>query len=257
MSSNLFESVFMHMMVDIITLSMRERIRQLDEMIIPDWLFISNQERIDEQRLHVLAETMHREMENTSERLFRELLSASYEDTEDNEFYDSLIPDWLYQEDNQVTSRINHASSTNYAVNHDYATHFRFDSALNTMRFPAFIPFSRTSFISQPFVQLKTIEKAIDKSKNTECPITYDEIKIGDAYMTCEECKYNFSEVAIMTHLNEKKSCPMCRCDWKDACKYINRHEIHVTEKNKNFLKKFGTINYYDAINNVCTKNKF
>ena len=44
MSSNLFEAVFMNIMVNVITGSMQERIRQTDEMIIPDWMFISNQE---------------------------------------------------------------------------------------------------------------------------------------------------------------------------------------------------------------------
>ena len=250
MSSNLFEAVFMNIMVDVITGSMRERIRQTDEMIIPDWLFISNQERNNEQRLHELAETMHREMENASERLFRDLLSVNHEDNNNEVLNDSLIPEWLFQEEpqqrliSQATSRNSHIGSANYVTINDY-----------TSLYPStFIPFFRSRFVSEPFKQLKTIEKAIDKSKNTECPITYDEIKIGDAYMTCEECKYNFSEVAIMTHLNEKKSCPMCRCDWKDVCKYINRHEIHVTKKNINILKNFDMINYYDAINNACTK---
>jgi len=238
------------MLIDVVTSSMRERIRQSDEMIIPDWMFISDQERNDEQQLHVLAETMHREMENTSERLFRELLSASYEDTEGDEFYDSLIPEWMYQREpqqrdiSQATGRISRIGSANYVTINDYASLYP----------STFIPFFRTRFVSEPFKQLKTIEKAIDKSKNTECPITYDEIKIGDAYMTCEDCKYNFLETAIMKHLNEKRSCPMCRCDWKDACKYINIVQIPITEKNINIFKNIDIINNFDAINNACTK---
>jgi uncharacterized CHY-type Zn-finger protein len=103
-------------------------------------------------------------------------------------------------------------------------------------------------FISEPFVQSKTIVKAINKSKNMECPITYDNIKMGDAYMTCGECKYNFSEDAIMKYLNEKKSCPMCRCGWKDACKYINRIETALTKNSRNVLKNIH------VIDNVCRK---
>lgn len=99
--------------------------------------------------------------------------------------------------------------------------------------------------IYKPFIHSKTVEKVIDKLKNTECPITYDEIKKGDVYMRCTSCKYNFSEPAVMKHLTEKRSCPMCRCVWKDTCKYINK----LSKTAVNFLKNI------DVLKNVFSKN--
>lgn len=70
-----------------------------------------------------------------------------------------------------------------------------------------------------------TKEKLIDEGRNTECPITYEEIKYNDSYLSCDACKYNFSESAILKHLNiRKRECPMCRAEWTNYCKYINKN---------------------------------
>ena len=85
----------------------------------------------------------------------------------------------------------------------------------------------RTFYIrlQKPVSITETKEKPIDK--NNECPITYDEIKEGDAYLSCGSCHYNFGEEAIIKHLNDKygdeRCCPMCRSNWTDYCKHINK----------------------------------
>jgi len=65
--------------------------------------------------------------------------------------------------------------------------------------------------------------KPIESTKNTECPITFQSIEYEKAYLTCGQCKYNFSKKAIMKHLESNQICPMCRADWQDYCCYINR----------------------------------
>lgn len=109
---------------------------------------------------------------------------------------------------------------------------FRFVAATNSTPFIPFTVLSRSRFdFSQLFKQSKTIKKAIDNTRNTECPITYEAIKLGDAYMSCGDCKYNFSKKAIMKHLNDKRTCPMCHCDWQDDCKYVNIIPVELRTK--------------------------
>lgn len=80
----------------------------------------------------------------------------------------------------------------------------------------------------------ETKEKLIEIGKNDECPITYESINYGDSYLCCKECKYNFSEQAILKHLNGnsiKKECPMCRSEWKDYCRYINKDSMREKQE--------------------------
>lgn len=81
------------------------------------------------------------------------------------------------------------------------------------------------------------ILKPIDKSKNSECPITFEPIKYGDTYLTCSKCKYNFGEKDIMTHLNTSYNnvCPMCRSTWDDYSVYVNKEQINAEKIKKNF----------------------
>lgn len=71
--------------------------------------------------------------------------------------------------------------------------------------------------------------KIIDTStsKNIDCPITYEPIKYGHAYLNCSTCKYNFSEKAIARYFTNynNKSCPLCRSKWSDFCNYVNKDE--------------------------------
>lgn len=80
------------------------------------------------------------------------------------------------------------------------------------------------------------ILKPIDKSKNSECPITFEPIKYGDTYLTCSKCKYNFGEKDIMTHLNKSYNnvCPMCRSTWDDYSVYVNKEQINAEKIKKN-----------------------
>lgn len=82
-----------------------------------------------------------------------------------------------------------------------------------------------SSFTMTPSKLKPTITniKPINIDKNTECPISYEEIKYGDKYFICTNCKYNFIEQAILTHLTRNKLCPMCRSTWSDYCVYINK----------------------------------
>lgn len=93
-----------------------------------------------------------------------------------------------------------------------------------------------------------TKERIIYYDKNTECPITFEQIKYGDSYLTCKSCNYNFSECAIVKHLNSfsysynKRTCPMCRSEWTDYCLYVNRDLRKETfYKYKNII--FGILN--------------
>ena len=91
-----------------------------------------------------------------------------------------------------------------------------------------------------------TKEQLIYKSKNTECPITLEQIKYNDSYLTCSACKYNFSEEAIVKHLNSKSTnlCPLCRGEWKDYCKYINKD---TKIENLKKLEKLGVFERLEA----------
>jgi hypothetical protein len=261
------ERIFMHAMVDIITGLTRENIRRNnDELIVPNWLF-HNQEEHAEQRLNTFADIVHQIIENRPEGM------------SDQSADNTMIPEWLYhneqrhlpivqENDEPIVEQINRGTNDDIdEINHDV----RYSEINREVRYTSRsvfmpditslgIPFStlfrarilhrfRTRSEPEPFKQSKTIEKHIDKNRNTECPITYDDIKFGDAYMTCSDCKYNFSETAIMKHLNEKQICPMCRCDWKDTCKYINKVVIPDELMAKNIIKKLP------SIKNACKKD--
>jgi hypothetical protein len=262
MSTNSVERIFVHAMVDIITGLTQEITRlQNDELIIPNWLF-DNQE----QRINTFADILHQIIENRPE--------GRSDQSADN----IMIPEWLYHNehrhlpivqeinDEPIVQQINRGTNDeNDEINREvrYRPRFRYISARSVWMPDTTslgIPFStlfrtrilhrfRTRFEPEPFKQSKTIEKHIDKNRNTECPITYDDIKFGDAYMSCSDCKYNFSETAIMKHLNEKKICPMCRCDWKDTCKYINKVVIPHDLMTKKIIKNLP------SIENACKKD--
>jgi len=97
-----------------------------------------------------------------------------------------------------------------------------------------------------------TKEKLIDEGRNTECPIAYEEIKYGDSYLSCDTCKYNFSESAILKHLNEsrKRDCPMCRAEWKNYCKYINKDFQREMKELKNIFDSFENKNLIENYTN-------
>lgn len=75
-------------------------------------------------------------------------------------------------------------------------------------------------------------------TKNDECPISYEMIKINDIYVECKQCKYSFSEEAIKTHLHNFNTCPMCRKQWKFP---IIRHR-NITKRSNLYLKIIAII---------------
>lgn len=98
--------------------------------------------------------------------------------------------------------------------------------------------FSCTCGICIPSPKFKTMVKAIDKNKNTECPITYDTIEQNQEYLCCDECRYNFTVDAVLKYWKSNsniRKCPMCRSKWTDYCKYIN---IDIDLKEKKELEK-------------------
>jgi hypothetical protein len=63
----------------------------------------------------------------------------------------------------------------------------------------------------------------LETDRNIECPISLEIIKLDDQYCRCVQCKYNFSKNALISAFKNKRSCPMCRSDWKDKIVYINK----------------------------------
>lgn len=101
----------------------------------------------------------------------------------------------------------------------------------------------------EPVKITETKEKLVETGKNDECPITYEQISYGDAYLCCSECKYNFSEEAILKHLNgnsTKRECPMCRTEWKDYCKYINKDSLREKQELLRTLTNTDKFNVFD-----------
>lgn len=66
----------------------------------------------------------------------------------------------------------------------------------------------------------KPIIKLINGSST--CPISFEEIGIGDKYLVCHQCNNNFSEVEIKKWIESKQTCPTCRVDWNNYQIYIN-----------------------------------
>lgn len=120
--------------------------------------------------------------------------------------------------------------------------------------FENYMRFGRVPELPDVKIELKeNKEKSIDPDRNTECPITYDTINTDDAYLTCAECKYNFTVDAIVKHLNSRdcKDCPMCRKKWSDYCTYIN---IEPEVERKKVAEKCRII--YDYAKNDLKNDK-
>jgi hypothetical protein len=86
---------------------------------------------------------------------------------------------------------------------------------------------SRTPiFSSADFYRIKKpnykepIVKLIDGTFT--CPIACEDIGVGAKYLSCHQCKNNFSEIAIKKWIESKKTCPTCRVNWNNFQIYIN-----------------------------------
>jgi hypothetical protein len=67
----------------------------------------------------------------------------------------------------------------------------------------------------------------------SNCPIACEEIALGGKYMSCNQCKNNFSEQAIKQWLEgrrmSQRTCPLCRVHWSNYEIYINGEEEQGT----------------------------
>jgi hypothetical protein len=82
------------------------------------------------------------------------------------------------------------------------------------------------TFSSADFYRIKKpnykepIVKLIDGTFT--CAIACEDIGVGAKYLSCHQCKNNFSEIAIKKWIESKKTCPTCRVNWNNYQIYIN-----------------------------------
>lgn len=73
------------------------------------------------------------------------------------------------------------------------------------------------------------INKLIINNDSSFCPITHEQIDVGEKYMSCHQCKKCFSEVAIKhwleSRMPDQMICPWCRVKWSNYEIYVNREE--------------------------------
>lgn len=80
--------------------------------------------------------------------------------------------------------------------------------------------------VDRTIVYTGPTSKPIIDTDASNCPILFQEIGIGEKYMSCDECKNNFSEGAIKQWLESRsptqRTCPLCRVQWSNYEIYIN-----------------------------------
>ncbi len=64
------------------------------------------------------------------------------------------------------------------------------------------------------------------------CPIACEDIGVGAKYLSCHQCKNNFSEAAIIKWIESKKTCPTCRVNWNNFQIYINGEDDISNDNN-------------------------
>ena len=60
--------------------------------------------------------------------------------------------------------------------------------------------------------------------RNTECPITLEEIKEGDTYCLCNTCNTLFDAKELKKTLRMKNECPICLAEWNAKIEYVNQY---------------------------------
>lgn len=189
----------------------RQRERENDNLLIQYWLVRQSQSnRIQPQQVGRIVRRIPEEIEDLP-----------------------IIPDWMFQENIESTTSpmtISEQTTSNLVETFNiYIQDFIIRQPL-----PSWNQGLSSLQPIQPIKITETKEKLIETGKNDECPITYDPIHYGDSYLCCGECKYNFSEQAILKHLNGNslnKECPMCRSHWKDYCRYINKDSLREKQE--------------------------
>ena len=219
----------------------------LNEEIIPQWLY--QDEAVSRFRLIVATNYRFRggwlSMSSSSENNF---LTTRYQLNREDigsisassiQELDRLITEREGEilRDNNPTRIMNSLRSgafyPNILISRSTAYHPEFDSEFPFVEYVSNLFLNTTCIPTdgiEPLKKLKTIKQKITKeSKNKVCPITYEKIKRGETYLTCDTCKYNFSEKAIRKHLENKNTCPMCRSDFELKNKYINENPPNYT----------------------------
>lgn len=60
--------------------------------------------------------------------------------------------------------------------------------------------------------------------RNTECPITLEEINKGDTYCLCNTCNTLFDAKELKKTLRIKNECPICLAEWNAKIEYVNQY---------------------------------
>lgn len=225
--------------MSILDLEVQAREIENDNLLIPNWLFRQTPNPI-------------RQQEDRIERR-----PSMPEQTEDL----PIIPDWMFQENSiqnepqYIGRRIGLAELASSYFTSQFVQIYNRPENQDPRQRRCWCGMCN---LMEPVKITDTKEKLIETGKNDECPITYDTINYGDSYLCCSECKYNFSEQAILKHLNGnsmKKECPMCRSEWKDYCKYINKDSLREKQEE---LKEWLTLpkNNINLINIKTQNNK-
>lgn len=81
--------------------------------------------------------------------------------------------------------------------------------------------------------------------KNTECPISTDEIT--DKYIECQNCLYCYEYNTCKIWLEQKSTCPMCNTYLSDTYKNVTDtyiFDVGLDTSNNSFDDLFDTLNY-------------
>ena len=226
-----------------------ERVIEEDNHIIPSWLF--REETSQSMFMGQIPFRISRQQPPSQANLPTQLDLP--EPVPPASAWTPLIPDWLFQNEEEEIEYLRRQNTIRIEEMQNL-----FDILMQSMPHPirrsgiCTCGYCRTI---EPVKFTDTKEKHIDEGRNAECPITYEEIKDGDIYLTCNACKYNFLENAIVKHLNgsRKRDCPMCRAEWTNYCKYVNKDtNREIREKVKNLI---DTIKVPIIDNNINKKD--
>jgi hypothetical protein len=88
------------------------------------------------------------------------------------------------------------------------------------------VPSIRPPTVNTPIVYTGPINKPILITDASNCPILCEQIGVEENYMSCHQCKNNFSETAIKQWLEGRRpvqrTCPLCRVPWSNFEIYVN-----------------------------------
>jgi len=151
-----------------------------------------------------------------------------YTDRSIESFYSGINFDYFDVCDITITFIIPDNNINIYSIRYnqmmyEYGTgiqRYSYNTNINISNFNGF-----NRMLKKNLISWKSKNKLIsENSRNIECPITYEEIKINDRYCECKQCKYNilYKNLLIWFDSRATHSCPMCRTNWSYYVIYIN-----------------------------------